>query len=102
MTGVCSEHSNKVFFALLRLIRDHIGLDHAKWLCRVASFASQVIANVTGDPTKELLLPIAEKIRLQTEKAYREEDRLRTHPDDTDEGAVAEVKKFGENLIEIC
>lgn len=53
-------------------------------------FAVQVIQHVTCDPVKEYLLPVAEKLRVLAEKAYKEEERMRTHPDDTDEGTVAE------------
>ncbi len=39
------------------------------------------------------MLPIAEKLKQQGELAYKEEERLRTHPEETDEGAVADVCK---------
>lgn len=55
------------------------------------AFAQQTIVHVTSDPVKELMLPVAEKLRHQTEQAFKEEDRLRTHPEEVDEGAVAEV-----------
>lgn len=36
------------------------------------------------------MLPIAERIRYMAEEAYREEERMRTHPDDADESTVSE------------
>lgn len=53
-------------------------------------FAVQVIQHVTCDPVKVYLLPVAERLRYLAEKAYKEEERMRTHPDETDEGTVAE------------
>ncbi len=64
-----------------------VGFSQWKFL----AFATQIINNVSSDPVRELMLPVAEKLKRQTDKAYKEEDRLRTHPDDVDEGAVAEV-----------
>lgn len=40
---------------------------------------------------KDHMLPIAECLRCLAEKAYKEEEYMRTHPDDADEGTVAEV-----------
>lgn len=51
----------------------------------------QIIPHVTCDPVKDYLLPIAERLRKMAEIAYREEERMRTHPDDADEGTVVEV-----------
>lgn len=53
-------------------------------------FALQIIQNVTDDPVKDYMLPIAELLRRMAEKAFREEERIRTHPDDADENNVAE------------
>ncbi|KAI6237110.1 hypothetical protein M3Y95_00230500 [Aphelenchoides besseyi] len=89
-TQVNSEHMNRVFCALLKMIRDHIGLENAQWLCRVNFFAVQVIQYVTCDPVKDYLLPVAERLRMTAEKAYKEEERMRIHPDEADEGTVAE------------
>jgi len=46
---------------------------------------------VTCDPVKDYILPVTEKLRFKAEIAFREEDRLRTHPDEVDEGHIAEV-----------
>ncbi|KAI6242082.1 Ryanodine receptor 1 [Aphelenchoides fujianensis] len=89
-TQVNSEHMNRVFCALLKMIRDHIGIENAQWLCRVNFFAVPVITAVTCDPVKDYLLPVAERLRFLAEKAYKEEERMRTHPDEADEGTVAE------------
>uniref|UniRef100_A0A915B3X3 Ryanodine receptor n=2 Tax=Parascaris TaxID=6254 RepID=A0A915B3X3_PARUN len=88
-TDVRSEHMNRIFCALLRMMRDHLGMDNAPWLCRV-NFAVQIIQHVTCDPVKDFLLPIAERLRRIAEKAYKDEEHMRTHPDDADEGTVAE------------
>lgn len=82
---------NRIFCSLLRMMRDHLGLDNAPWLCRVNFFAVQIIQHVTCDPVKDFLLPIAERLRRIAEKAYKDEEHMRTHPDDADEGTVAEV-----------
>uniref|UniRef100_A0AC34QR18 Ryanodine receptor n=1 Tax=Panagrolaimus sp. JU765 TaxID=591449 RepID=A0AC34QR18_9BILA len=89
-TFVSSEHMNRIFCTLLRMIRDHVGVENAPWLCRVTFFAVPIIQHVTCDPVKDFLLPIAERLRKMAEKAYKEEERMRTHPDDADEGTVAE------------
>uniref|UniRef100_A0A9J2Q184 Uncharacterized protein n=1 Tax=Ascaris lumbricoides TaxID=6252 RepID=A0A9J2Q184_ASCLU len=89
-TAVRSEHMNRIFCSLLRMMRDHLGLDNAPWLCRVNFFAVQIIQHVTCDPVKDFLLPIAERLRRIAEKAYKDEEHMRTHPDDADEGTVAE------------
>jgi hypothetical protein len=34
-TQVASDHMNRVFCALLKMIHDHIGIENAQWLCRV-------------------------------------------------------------------
>ncbi|KAK6051209.1 hypothetical protein COOONC_11285 [Cooperia oncophora] len=34
MTSVGAEHINRVFCALLRMLRNHIGVENAPWLCR--------------------------------------------------------------------
>uniref|UniRef100_A0A158P902 Ryanodine receptor 44F n=1 Tax=Angiostrongylus cantonensis TaxID=6313 RepID=A0A158P902_ANGCA len=78
MTAVSAEHINRIFCALLRMLRNHI------------VFAVQIIQNVTCDPVKDHILPIAERLRRMSEKAFREEEHMRTHPDDADEGTVAE------------
>uniref|UniRef100_A0A0N5AR96 Ryanodine receptor n=1 Tax=Syphacia muris TaxID=451379 RepID=A0A0N5AR96_9BILA len=90
ITTVNSEHMNRIFCALLRLMHYHIGIESATWLCRVNYFSVQIIQYVTCDPVKEYMLPIAEKLRLFAEKAYKDEEHMRTHPDDVDEGTVAE------------
>ncbi|KAE9549703.1 hypothetical protein FO519_007091 [Halicephalobus sp. NKZ332] len=89
-TFVNSEHMNRIFCTLLKMIREHVGVENAPWLCRVTYFALPIIQHVTCDPVKEYLLPIAERLRKLSEKAYKEEERLRTHPDDADEGTIAE------------
>ncbi len=60
--------------------------------CFVSVYAVQIVANVTCDPVKEYLLPVAERLRRMADVAFKEEERLRTHPDDADEGTVAEVQ----------
>ncbi|KIH46250.1 hypothetical protein ANCDUO_23701 [Ancylostoma duodenale] len=72
------------------MVRNHVGIENAPWLCRTTFFAVQIIQNVTCDPVKEYILPIAERLRRMSEKAFREEEHMRTHPDDADEGTVAE------------
>ncbi|VDK22588.1 unnamed protein product [Anisakis simplex] len=72
------------------MIRDHVGIDNAPWLCRVNCFAVQIIPHVTCDPVKEYMLPVAERLRRLAEMAYKDEEHMRTHPDDADEGTVAE------------
>lgn len=57
----------------------------------ISVFAVQIIPHVTCDPVKDYLLPIADKLRRLAEKAYKEEERLRSHPDNADEGGVTEV-----------
>ncbi|CAB3399073.1 unnamed protein product [Caenorhabditis bovis] len=89
-TNVGSDHINRIFCSLLRMIRNHVGIENAPWLCRVNYFAVQIIQNVTCDPVREYILPIAERLRRMSEKAYKEEEHTRTHPDDADEGTVAE------------
>ncbi|KAK6754198.1 hypothetical protein RB195_013289 [Necator americanus] len=90
MTSVSADHINRIFCSLLRMVRNHIGVENAPWLCRTTFFAVQIIQNVTCDPVKEYVLPIAERLRRMSEKAFREEEHMRTHPDDADEGTVAE------------
>lgn len=82
---------NRIFCSLLQLMRYHIGVESATWLCRVNYFSVQIIQYVTCDPVKDYMLPIAEKLRHLAEKAYKDEEHMRTHPDDADEGTVAEV-----------
>ncbi|UMM36210.1 hypothetical protein L5515_008471 [Caenorhabditis briggsae] len=89
-TSVSCDHINRIFNALLKMIRNHVGIENAPWLCRVNFFAVQIIQNVTSDPVREFVLPIAERLRRMSEKAYKEEEHMRTHPDDADEGTVAE------------
>ncbi|CAI5451931.1 unnamed protein product [Caenorhabditis angaria] len=89
-TSVGCDHINRIFCALLKMIRNHVGIENAPWLCRVNFFAVQIIQNVTCDPVREFILPIAERLRRMSEKAYKEEEHMRTHPDDADEGTVAE------------
>ena len=98
VTNVNSEHMNRIFCALLKMIHDHIGNENAQWLCRVSCkslfeclwmclvFAVQIVQHVTCDPVKEHMLPVGEKLRIMAEKAYKQEEHMRTHPDDTDEG----------------
>ncbi|PIO61622.1 hypothetical protein TELCIR_16851, partial [Teladorsagia circumcincta] len=57
-------------------------------------FAVQIIQNVTCDPVKDYILPIAERLRRMSEKAFKEEEHMRTHPDDADEGTVAEAPSW--------
>lgn len=37
------------------------------------------------------MLPIAERLRTLAERAYKDEEHLRTHPDDADESSISEV-----------
>lgn len=90
ITRVSSEHINRFFCSLLRLMRDHIGREVAPWLCRAHSSAVPLIQFVSCDPVKDYLLPVAEHLRNMAEKAYIEEERMRTHPDEADDAAVAE------------
>jgi hypothetical protein len=52
---------------------------------------------VTCDPVKDFLLPVAEHLRKMAEKAYAEEERMRTHPDEADDVTMAEVCR--DNII---
>ncbi|CAJ0957143.1 unnamed protein product, partial [Mesorhabditis belari] len=90
ITKVSSDHINRVFTTLLRMMKMHVGVENAPWLLRVNFFAVQIIHMVTCDPVKEFMLPIAERLRRIAEKAYKDEEHTRTHPDDADEGTVAE------------
>ncbi len=36
VTNVVSEHVNRTFAALLRLLRDNVGYENAPWLCLIA------------------------------------------------------------------
>lgn len=81
---------NRIFCVILKMLRDHVGLENAAWLTRVSFFAVQIILHVTCDPVKDFLLPIAERLRRLSERAYKEEEHMRTHPDDADEGSVSE------------
>lgn len=60
----------------------------------IAAFAQQILIHVTSDPVREFMLPVARKLQIHAERAYKEEDRLRTHPEEVDEGIVAEVRLF--------
>ncbi|CAJ0581879.1 unnamed protein product, partial [Mesorhabditis spiculigera] len=90
ITSVNSEHINRVFTTLLRMMKMHVGVENAPWLLRVNFFAVPIIQMVTCDPVKEFMLPIAERLRRIAERAYKDEEHMRTHPDDADEGTVAE------------
>nr|CAD2190378.1 unnamed protein product [Meloidogyne enterolobii] len=90
ITQVSSEHINRFFCSLLRLMRDHIGREIAPWLCRAHPSAVPLIQFVSCDPVKDYLLPVAEHLRNMAEKAYTEEERMRTHPDEADDATVAE------------
>lgn len=76
------------------MIHNHIGVENASWLCRINFFSVQIIPYVSSDVVKDYMLPVAERLRRLAEKAYREEEHMRTHPDDADEGTVAEVGNF--------
>uniref|UniRef100_A0A915J8H5 Ryanodine receptor n=1 Tax=Romanomermis culicivorax TaxID=13658 RepID=A0A915J8H5_ROMCU len=91
LTNVNSQSMNRVFVAVLKLLGEHIGEHNGRWLCRVASFGQKIIAHVTCDPMKDYFLPVTQKLRAKAEYVFREEERLKTHPDDVDEGLVAEV-----------
>ncbi|KAK6101668.1 RIH domain family protein [Brugia pahangi] len=90
VTDVGNEHINRIFRALLQMIHNHIGVENASWLCRINFFSVQIIPYVSCDAVKDYMLPVAERLRRLAEKAYREEEHMRTHPDDADEGTVAE------------
>ncbi|VDN34602.1 unnamed protein product [Gongylonema pulchrum] len=72
------------------MVRNHIGVENASWLCRINFFSVQIIPYVSCDPVKDYMLPVAERLRRLAEKAYKDEEHMRTHPDDADEGTVAE------------
>ncbi|GMR59737.1 hypothetical protein PMAYCL1PPCAC_29932, partial [Pristionchus mayeri] len=90
ITNVSYETINRVFSVLLTMIKMHVGVEDAPWLCRVSFFSVPIIPNVTADPMKDHVLPIVDRIRRIAEKAFKEEEHMRTHPDDADEGTVAE------------
>ncbi|KAL4003146.1 RIH domain family protein [Acanthocheilonema viteae] len=90
ITDVSNEHINRIFRALLQMIHNHIGVENASWLCRINFFSVQIIPYVSYDVVKDYMLPVAERLRRLAEKAYREEEHIRTHPDNADEGTVAE------------
>lgn len=73
------------------MIYNHIGVENASWLCRINFFSVQIVPHVSCDVVKNHMLPVAERLRRLAEKAYKEEERTRTHPDDANEGTVAEV-----------
>lgn len=77
---------------MLRMMRDSVGHENAPWLCR-AQFAVQLIQYVTCDPVRDHMLPVAEHLRRMAEKAYADEERMRTHPDEADDATVAEVSE---------
>ena len=83
-------------------MRDHIGREIAPWLCRAHSSAVPLIQFVSCDPVKDYLLPVAEHLRNMAEKAYTEEERMRTHPDEADDAAVAEVVLKLTDLFKFC
>ncbi|EJD76290.1 ryanodine Receptor TM 4-6 family protein [Loa loa] len=90
VTDVGSEYINRIFRVLLQMIHNHIGVENASWLCRINFFSVQITPYVSCDMVKDYMLPVAERLRRLAEKAYREEEHMRTHPDDADEGTVAE------------
>ncbi|CAG9530378.1 unnamed protein product [Cercopithifilaria johnstoni] len=90
ITNVNSEYINRIFRALLQMIHNHIGVENASWLCRINFFSVQIIPYVNCDVVKDYILPVTERLRRLAEKAYREEEHTRTHPDDANEGTVAE------------
>lgn len=94
ITEVCSELINRLFCALLRMMRDHVGKENAPWLCRAHFAVVPLIQFVTCDPVKDYLLPVAEHLRKMAENTYAEEERMRTHPDEADDITVAEVRVF--------
>ncbi|KAM3723537.1 Ryanodine receptor [Dirofilaria immitis] len=90
VTDVNSEYINRIFRTLLQMIRNHIGVENASWLCRINFFSVQIIPYVSCDMVKDYILPVAERLRRLAEKAYKEEEHMRTHPDDANEGTIAE------------
>ncbi|VDM96771.1 unnamed protein product [Thelazia callipaeda] len=72
------------------MLHNHIGIDSGSWLCRIHSYSVQIIPYVNCDLVKDYMLPIAERLKRLSEKAYKDEEHMRTHPDDADEGTVAE------------
>lgn len=73
------------------MIYNHIGVENASWLCRINFFSVQIVPYVSCDMVKDYILPVAERLRRLAEKAYKEEEYIRIHPDDANEGTVAEV-----------
>ncbi|VDP16147.1 unnamed protein product [Soboliphyme baturini] len=90
VTNINSEYINKLFVAALKVVADHTGSKNAIWLFRFTPSLQPMIPYVTIDPLNDYLLPIAAKIRRSAEQAFKEEERLRTHPETTDENAVIE------------
>lgn len=91
VTDVGSEHINRIFRTLLQIIHRHIGVKNASWLCRINCFSVQIIPYVSCDVVKDYMLPVAERLRHLAEKAFKEEEHMRIHPEVADEGTVAEV-----------
>lgn len=90
---VTAEHINRLFCALLRMMRDHVGKENAPWLCRAHFSAVPLIQCVTNEPVREHMLPVAEHLKRMAERAYAEEERMRTHPDEADDATVAEASE---------
>ncbi|OUC45110.1 hypothetical protein D917_02014 [Trichinella nativa] len=91
LSAVSSDHINRLFSACSRLICDHIGIAHADWICHLAPFITPMINYVTIEPVRDYLLPMAEKVRMQADLAFKEEEKHRMHPDVFDESTVIEV-----------
>ncbi|KAL3078921.1 hypothetical protein niasHS_014703 [Heterodera schachtii] len=90
ITQVTAEHINRLFCSLLTMMKDHVGRENAPWLCRAHFSAVPLIQYVTCDPVREQMLPVAEHLRQMAEKAFADEERMRTHPDEADDATVAE------------
>ncbi|KRX28175.1 Ryanodine receptor 44F [Trichinella nelsoni] len=91
LSAVSSDHINRLFSACSRLICDHIGIAHADWICHLAPFITPMINYVTIEPVRDYLLPMAEKVRMQADLAFKEEEKHRMHPDVFDESTVIEL-----------
>uniref|UniRef100_A0A914H250 Ryanodine receptor n=1 Tax=Globodera rostochiensis TaxID=31243 RepID=A0A914H250_GLORO len=90
ITQVTAEHINRVFCSLLTMMKDHVGRENAPWLCRAHFSAVPLIQYVTCDPVRDHMLPVAEHLRKMAEKAFADEERMRTHPDEADDATIAE------------
>ncbi|KAI1309033.1 Ryanodine receptor [Halotydeus destructor] len=78
VTAVSTDHLNKMLKTVFNLLKTSVSQPNNQWLVTLAGHAGMVIINSAEELLQDPVLPLAEKIRLTSERVFHKEEVTRS------------------------